>query len=337
MKPVYYSEYLQLDKILQAQEEESKKAGVRADDEMLFIVIHQAYELWFKQIIHELTIVREVFSKKEINDNSSDITNAYHRLQRIVKIQQVLLQQMDVLETMTPLDFLDFRDFLRPASGFQSMQFKIIEAQLGLPFQSRFGQEYYLSQLKSEDVAIIKKAEQEVPLIKLVNEWLERMPLLKNNGINEEEFWNNYASAYESGLLPNEKANMEGLQLLLLHKENYPAERQLSLAANRSALFIMMYRDYPLLHTPFLVLQSLLAIDEMLAQWRYRHMNMVQRMIGRRVGTGGSTGAAYLKGAADSHYIYKELADLTSYLMPRNRLPQLSEDLVKLLGYENGK
>jgi tryptophan 2,3-dioxygenase len=331
MEPVYYSSYLQLDKILDAQAEESKKHGVRADDEMLFIIIHQAYELWFKQILHEVNIAREIFAKPQISDNSADINNALHRLQRVVKIQQVLLQQMDVLETMTPLDFLDFRDFLRPASGFQSLQFKIMEAMLGLPFESRFGQQYYLSQLTPEDVEKVKNAEKEVSLLSLINDWLERMPFLQSGNLDVDDYWKQYRDLYQNTLQEGEKTNMSGFDLLLIDKENYPADRRLSLAANRSALFIMLYRDYPLLHAPYQILNVLLDIDEMLAQWRYRHMNMVQRMIGRRIGTGGSTGAAYLKGAADSHYIFKEIADLTSYLVQRNKLNELPKEVMDKL------
>src|SRR5580765_3972626 len=113
MKEVYYSDYLQLDKILNAQEPESSKVGLRADDEMLFIIIHQTYELWFKQILYELEIVRSIFSQQGINDNSPDIQISVHRLKRIVSILHVLVDQITILETMTPLDFLDFRNLLR--------------------------------------------------------------------------------------------------------------------------------------------------------------------------------------------------------------------------------
>jgi tryptophan 2,3-dioxygenase len=331
MKPVYYSEYLQLDKILNAQDPESAKAGITAHDEMLFIVIHQAYELWFKQILHELNIVRAIFKQDAINDLGADLSNAVHRLGRITKIQEVLLQQLDILETMTPLDFLDFRDYLRPASGFQSMQFKIIEAALGLPYTRRFGQEYYLSQLKPDDVAIIKEAEQQESLLSLINKWLSRMPVLSQANINQQSYWASYRQLYADGLLPNEQGNLEGFDLLLTNDSNV-ADRQLSQHANRHALFIMLYRDYPLMHLPYQLLNKLLDIDELLAQWRYRHMNMVQRMIGRRVGTGGSTGAHYLKNAADSHYIFKEIADITSYLVQRSKLPAPNKELLKVLG-----
>ncbi|MEZ5046089.1 MAG: tryptophan 2,3-dioxygenase family protein [Chitinophagaceae bacterium] len=335
MKPVYYSEYLQLDKILNAQEEESKKNGVRADDEMLFIIIHQSYELWFKQILHEVNIAREVFLKKNIHDNSADMHNVVHRLKRVVKILEMLVNKLSILETMTPMDFLDFRDFLRPASGFQSIQFKIMEALLGLPFDKRFGQQYYLSQLHQDDVNRVKNAEAETSLLVLVNDWLERMPFLTDKAYWETDlsFFEQYVTIYENSLQEGEKQNAEMLKKMFLHSEQYPSDRRLSMKANRAALFIMLYRDYPLLNMPYQFINTLLDIDELLAQWRYRHMNMVQRMIGRRIGTGGSTGADYLKAAADTHYVFKEFADLTSFLIQRNLLPTLPEALKQKLSF----
>lgn len=335
MKPVYYSEYLQLDKILNAQEEESKKNGVRADDEMLFIVIHQSYELWFKQILHEVGIVREIFLKQHIEDNSADMHVAVHRLRRVVKILEMLVNKLGILETMTPLDFLDFRDFLRPASGFQSIQFKIMEALLGLPFDKRFGQQYYLSQLNPLDVDRVKQAEKEISLLNLVNEWLQRMPFLKAGAYweNEDSFFEVYRSAYAASLQEGEKQNLQSFDLVFMQRDTYDNGRRLSLASNRAALFIMLYRDYPLLNAPYQFINALLDIDELLAQWRYRHMNMVQRMIGRRIGTGGSTGADYLKAAADTHYVFKEFADLTSFLIQRRLLPELPPKLEGMLKY----
>ena len=334
MKPVYYSEYLQLDKILNAQEEESKKNGVRADDEMLFIIIHQSYELWFKQILHEVGIVREIFLKQNIEENSSDMHTAVHRLKRVGIILQMLIDKITILETMTPLDFLDFRDFLRPASGFQSIQFKIIEALLGLPFDQRFGQQYYISQLNQTDIDLVKNAEKEVSLFSLVDQWLKRMPFLNNKSFWDEgeDFFDSYRLIYEASLQEGEKQNMAHFDEMFT-KKNESSTRRLSLESNRAALFIMLYRDFPLLNTPYQFINCLLDIDELLAQWRYRHMNMVQRMIGRRIGTGGSTGAHYLKNAADTHYIYKEFADLTSFLIQRNNLPDIPSKLAEVLGY----
>ncbi|RYG32855.1 MAG: tryptophan 2,3-dioxygenase, partial [Chitinophagaceae bacterium] len=142
-KPVYYSEYLQLDKVLQAQGPVSFTEGkTAAHDEMLFVVIHQAYELWFKQVLFEVQSVIDIMNQPVVNDNSPDLQKMVHRLNRVETILKVLVHQMDIMETMTPMDFLDFRDMLRPASGFQSIQFKILEAKLGLAFNHRHGQNY---------------------------------------------------------------------------------------------------------------------------------------------------------------------------------------------------
>jgi len=335
-KPVYYSEYLQLDKILNAQQPESAKEGVRADDEMLFIIIHQAYELWFKQILHELSIVRGIFSQENIENNAPDIHNSVHRLKRICGILEVAVMQMGILETMTPLDFLDFRDLLRPASGFQSIQFKMIEASLGLKYDQRHGKAYYLSQLTQADVDRVKQAESELSLLVLLDKWLARMPFVNNPeywGDHAGSFWNRYREAYVNSLSEGEMQNLKIFDAIFVSSDQYPGDRSFSVEATRNAMFIMLYRDQPLLQLPYELLSTLLEVDEQLSMWRHRHIHMVQRTIGKRVGTGGSTGAEYLRGAADSHYVFKELAELTSFLLPRNMLPELPASLVGDLGY----
>src|SRR5687767_4962640 len=102
--PLYYSDYLELDKILNSQHPKTAHLPSGAGDEMLFIIIHQAYELWFKQIIYELDLVRSIFAQDNINDNSGDMSKAVHKLKRIHTILQLLNQQVDILETMTPMD-----------------------------------------------------------------------------------------------------------------------------------------------------------------------------------------------------------------------------------------
>ena len=293
-KAVYYKDYLQLNKILDAQHPESFAEGKQpAHDEMLFIIIHQAYELWFKQILFEVNAVVETMNKPSLNDNSPELQTIVHRLKRVVTILKVLVQQIDIMETMTPMDFLDFRDMLRPASGFQSYQFKIIEAKLGLKFDQRHGQHYYTSQLKEEDITTIKEAEKENSILELINAWLERMPFIT------EEFWAKYEGIYVDGLADAEKNN-EAFFAEVFNAATKEGIRQLSPKACRSALFIMLYRGYPMLELPFQLLDTLQEIDNQLANWRNRHINMVQRMIGTRIGTGGSTGAGYLKAAMDS-------------------------------------
>jgi tryptophan 2,3-dioxygenase len=331
--PVYYSQYLQLDKILNAQEPESDKAGIKADDEMLFIIIHQTYELWFKQVLFELTVIRDIFQQSNIPNNSPDIYNCVHRMKRICKILEIAVSQMSVMETMTPLDFLDFRDLLRPASGFQSIQFKMIEATLGLAYDQRHGKNYYISQLNDGDITKVKEAESNVSLLVLLNKWLERMPYIHDNSYwgtdANTTFWTKYRAAYAATLMDVEQGNLKNFDMLFSPQGEYPSDRSMSCAANQSALFIMLYRDYPLMQLPFELLSTLLEIDELLSLWRQRHIHMVQRTIGKRVGTGGSSGAEYLKGAADKHHIFKEIAELNSFLLPRHSLPTLPDALVK--------
>jgi tryptophan 2,3-dioxygenase len=323
---MHYSDYLELEKILDSQHPESYKLGQPAHDEMLFIIIHQAYELWFKQVLHEVNSVREIMQKPEINDNSPELQTVVHRLSRTVTILKVLVHQVDIMETMTPMDFLDFRDMLRPASGFQSWQFKILEAYLGLKFGHRHGQEYYISQLRPEQVDIIKRAEADKSLLELVNEWLERIPLT-----DEERNWEEYRRVYMESLSEAEQGNRQYFEEMF--GDSSDPSRTLSPKACKAALFIMLYRGYPILQLPFQLLNNLLEIDEQLSTWRHRHMNMVHRMIGTRIGTGGSTGKDYLKGAADKHYIFAEIARLTSFLIERRKLPKLDPQVERRLGF----
>ena len=141
---MYYNDYLELNKILGAQHPESDKPDNKpAHDEMLFIIVHQAYELWFKQILFELNFVGKVFKKEKIDDNSEDMNLVRHRLHRVVKILELLNLQVGLMDTMTPLDFLEFRNLLNPSSGFQSVQFRLVEATLGLSMKDRHQSEYY--------------------------------------------------------------------------------------------------------------------------------------------------------------------------------------------------
>jgi len=339
---VHYSDYLKLEQILGAQSPESSRVGELAHDEMLFIVIHQAYELWFKQVLHEVDSVNQIMARPSINDNSPELQTVVHRLSRVVTILKVLVHQVDIMETMTPMDFLEFRDLLRPASGFQSWQFKIIEARLGLTFDARHGQEYYISQLREAQVEMIREAERKETLLNLVNTWLERMPFFDEAGNwanyqvlypgmpgETHVFWDDYRQVYTNSLSTLEAGNAAAFDQRILQE----GTGRLSARACRSALFIMLYRGYPLLHLPFQLLNNLLEIDEQLSTWRYRHMNMVHRMIGSRVGTGGSTGKDYLRGAVEKHFIFSEIASLTSFLIDRRSLPLLSKEMEKRLGF----
>ncbi|HRN36429.1 MAG TPA: tryptophan 2,3-dioxygenase family protein [Flavobacteriales bacterium] len=331
MSNVYYPDYLQLERLLSSQELESDKLGQHAHDEMLFIIIHQAYELWFKQLLYEVGSVIEIFEDGQIDDNAGELNIAVHRMRRVNTIVDLLVKQLGILDTMTPLDFLDFRDMLRPASGFQSMQFKILEARLGLRMEDRFGKQYYTSQLHPEHKAQIEALENKTTLVELVNAWLERMPFLDPRyWPGKEQFFDRLGALYVGSLVKGEEQNAE------LWKEIFVTgggKRKFSAKAARSGLFIMMYRDQPLFQQPFRFLDSLVELDNGMARWRARHVDMVHRMIGLRLGTGGSTGKGYLRGAMDHHYVFKELADLGSFLFERRKLPPLPAELRKAVGF----
>lgn len=342
---LHYDEYLQLDKILNAQSPESFKEGKEyAHDEMLFVVIHQTYELWFKQVQFEIDSISKIMGNETLNDNM-DLSIIVHRLKRITVILKILVSQIDILETMTPMEFLSFRDEVRPASGFQSWQFKKIEASLGLKFDHRHGQQFYSSQLKKAEVDILKEAENAVSLLEKINGWLERMPF-----INDEKYWQNYQPVSGNTASPKFWNDCEYLFLKNLPEadtnnqtafkktfNNEPTieNRTLSAKACRSAFFICLFREYPLLEMPFQLLDTLLEIDNQLGSWRYRHVNMVKRMIGDRSGTGGSSGIDYLKAAMDKHYIFKEVALINSFLFNKKMLPALPVELVEKLCYRD--
>jgi len=341
-KDVYYGDYLQLGKVLSAQQPESALNGNEAHDEMLFIVIHQAYELWFKQVLHELNSVVRILGQPEVDDNSPDIFTVVHRLKRVATIWELAIHQIDVIETMTPLDFLDFRDDLRPASGFQSYQFKLVEAVMGLKFDDRHGKLFYKQHLRPEHIAMVEMVEKEQSLIQLVNRWLERMPFFKleywndypdSDEIINHPFWSEYLKAYRTTLGSQDDGDLKSFKEAMFEEA---AKGRLSTKANRAALFIMLYRDYPLLQIPFQLLDTLIAIDDLMSTWRTRHISMVRRMIGGRAGTGGSTGAKYLTESRDKHLIFTELASLNSFLIMRNNVPVLPDKLKSTLGFSQG-
>ena len=184
-----YSQYLQLDKILDAHAPLSDKLEEPIHDETLFIIIHQIYELWFKQIIHEIDSIIKHFSQETITE--ANINTVVTRLDRINNIQKISNQQISVLMTMTPMDFLEFRDLLNPASGFQSAQFRIIENALGLKIDRRlkFSKKDYKEFLSKPEKDLVERYENKKSIFDLVENWLERTPFLESEEFN---FWNSY-------------------------------------------------------------------------------------------------------------------------------------------------
>ena len=349
-REAYYADYLKLDQLLTAQQPESARRGRPAHDEMLFIIVHQAYELWFKQILHELDRIQADFGGDVVEDEY--LGRIVRGLERIVEILKLLIQQLEVLETMTPLDFLDFRDFLFPASGFQSVQFRLIEIRLGLALEARvnYAGKPFDETLAAADKARVASAEQGPKLIDQLDGWLSRTPFVHRP---DYDFSLEYRKAVKQ-MLEEDAARVRANAALSLEQREAQASRiegsleefraifapasgpsawQMSRAAVQAALFIIVYRDRPVLQLPFRLLAALMNVEELLTLWRYRHALMVQRMIGVKIGTGGSAGHDYLRDTAARHRIFSDLFRLSTYLIPRSRLPRLPRELEDAMGY----
>ena len=247
-----YGSYLRLSTLLDSQHLESDPP---AHDELLFITIHQVYELWFKQLLHEATAARDAMSRGEL-------WWAQHLLARMQVIERVLVHQVDVLETMTPQDFLEFRQRLAPASGFQSVQFRELEFRSGAKDPS------YVERFRGLTDA-------------------EREHLDKR--LAEPSLWDAFLDVLRARDLP---AGSDDEVLASLR----------TVAHDRSQ------------YAPvWAVAEALLQHDELAANWRARHVTMVERMIGGKSGTGGSSGAPYLRSRLGLKY-YPLLWDLRSEL-----------------------
>ncbi|KAI5940887.1 Tryptophan 2,3-dioxygenase [Manis javanica] len=193
-----YGNYLHLEKVLNAQELQSEIKGNKIHDEHLFIITHQAYELWFKQILWELDSVREIFQNGHVRDERN-MLKVVTRMHRVTVILKLLVQQFSVLETMTALDFNDFREYLSPASGFQSLQFRLLENKIGVLQSLRvpYNRRHYRDNFRGEENELLLKSEQEKTLLQLVEAWLERTPGLEPHGFN---FWGKFEKNIVEGL-----------------------------------------------------------------------------------------------------------------------------------------
>lgn len=347
--PLQYHDYLGLQNLTNSQKLRSEELGTKAHDEMLFIIVHQVYELWFRQIIWELDSALENFSKDHVSEEAVSV--ASKRLNRVVLILRHILGQIDILETMTPMDFLDFREYLYPASGFQSFQFRLIETKLGLKIEDRvaFNQTPFYNHLHPDQKQLMMDALNHPTLLESIEKWLERMPFLASENFS---FWDEYKKAVEQMFANDietiktnprlsEEEKQKNIQMMNgalkmsqsifdegmfkeLQKTNY---FQMSFKAIKSALMIQLYRDQSLFHAPYQVMMHLLDIDELLTQWRYRHALMAHRMLGKKIGTGGSSGHDYLKSATEKHKIFNDFFNLSTFLIPRSKVPELPAQL----------
>jgi tryptophan 2,3-dioxygenase len=248
-----YGSYLKVSELLSLQHLLSDPP---AHDELLFIIVHQAYELWFKQLLFELTSVRDLMME-------GDAHQPKHLLERAHSIERVMIAQVPVIESMSPQDFLEFRQHLAPASGFQSIQFREVE---------------FLSGLKDENY---------VGRLVLSDDEEKRL----RARLDEPTLWDAFSALLETRGLPmpadDDDKRIESLLRVARGRREFAEEFYLS--------------------------EALLTHDELFALWRQHHVLMVERQIGSKTGTGGSTGASYLRTTLEKRF-FPELWDLRSYL-----------------------
>jgi len=260
-RAVTYGSYLRVDDLLALQQPRSTGPE---HDELLFIVIHQVYELWFKELLHELDRVRELLT-------ADDTHRAQHTLKRILTILKVLVAQLDILETMTPLEFKSFRARLEAASGFQSDQFRQIEFVLGA----------------KNDKAIHRFPEG------------SRAQAALTRRYNEPTVWDAFLHylAREGYAIPASQLSRD----VTTRAEPAPGVQ---------AVLIELYRRDP---KNAELCERLVDLDEGMQEWRYRHVKMVERTIGAKAGTGGSTGAEYLRNTI-GHSLFPDLWEIRARL-----------------------
>jgi len=342
-----YTEYLCLDGLLK-----NVHPASNVHDEHLFIVVHQVYELWFTQIIFELDSLREIFMSPKVDDRLMLKINT--RLQRVVKILTVLVDQIKILETMTPMDFSDFRIHLKSSSGFQSFQFRLIENKLGVLKDNRisYNQQDYGNVFEGEMRQALEESEKSPSVFKLVEAWLERNPGLEDSNIC---FWQKFEvncrrwfeeqSKLDADVSDPELKeslhraylkNKENFETILV-EEKYEAklakgDRTLSWKALKGALMIYYYRDELLFHEPYQMMSLLMDIDSLMIKWRSNHVMLVQRMLGTKAGSGGSSGYQYLRATVSDRYkAFLDFFNLSNYLVPREYIPQINTSVRRKL------
>ena len=331
MKKQYYADYLSLDKLLDCQQTQTADP---AHHEHLFIVTHQAYELWFQQILSDLTRICALFDTVPLTDEK--LIQIDQHLGRIIAVWTLLIEQIKVLETLDTSDFLTFRDALVPASGFQSVQFKCIETKLGLGVEERlpFDQQAIASRLSKSDLAKLEQAGQQKTLLEQIDNWLARMPFMAQK---DYVFWQDYQKEAQNvyqrekniieknTTLTKEESEKE-LQMLSMNQAQFEAiwdesayqklGFKLSQQAFQAALFIHCYHAHPKLAIPHQFLQKLTKLDHLIQTWRFQHAELVRRIIGRKIGTGGTSGYRYLEQNRNHVRFFAELGTIATFLLP---------------------
>ena len=265
--PLSYNRYLRVADLIGLQD---CLSDPRHHDELLFITVHQAYELWFKQILHEIDAAISLM-------NEDRPAAAARAMRRVVEIEKLLVTQIHILETMTPINFLGFRDQLNPASGFQSMQFREIE------FVSGQKQESLLQEFRDDEFASVR-LQKRLAAPSLADAF--------------------YAALQRRGL--DAPANAAGEQSA---ESEDPKKRY----ENRTRAALEILTHFEERYEEFQLAEALLEHDEYFSLWRSHHIKMVERMVGTKRGTGGSEGVGYLRTTLDKKF-FPELWEARTYL-----------------------
>lgn len=353
-----YSDYLKLPRLLALQ------GGVDGDDrritsdELLFVVVHQTDELWFKLILRELEQVRDLFARDLVPETS--LAAAARGLRRAIRAFELATAQFALIETMTPRDFLDFRDKLLPASGFQSPQFREIEILLGLDDAQRlpFGSEKSVldalaprpGETDWARARVAARMGDRPTFREALERWLGRtpidgsMPSDAGDAAAIARFVDAFLAAHEREVRAALKeASAQAVDAAVvprpspLIEERYLAEIEAARAFLRVAdpvrrrvrvatLFIESYRELPLLAWPREVLDLTVQLEQSILVWRQRHVRMVERMIGRRIGTGGSTGVDYLEATALRYRVFPDMWSVRTFLLRKSAVPPLANE-----------
>jgi tryptophan 2,3-dioxygenase len=351
--PTYW-DYLRLDRLLALQGGLDDDEGALMPDELHFIVVHQAFELWFKLILRELRLARDHLAAPRVPEEK--IPYVVHHLRRVNRILELAADQFRVMETLTPQDFLAFRDKLIPASGFQSFQLREMEIVLGLDATARqaYGGSDPLEHVRSVAAGSpggllawrrIEAASREKSLRAAMHDWLGRTPVHGSSPGDPDDdgvvdrFLGDYlaalarSNAEKHARLAAAFGNPDAIARQLAESEARAREFLLALdvaeaerpAARRvrsGVLFIESYRELPLLAWPRVLIDTVVELEELLVLWRTRHARMVERVIGRRPGTGGSAGVEYLD-QTTRYRIFTELWAVRTILLPKELLPAL--------------
>jgi tryptophan 2,3-dioxygenase len=353
-KPTAYWDYIKVEELLSLQTGiESSEANL-ANDEVMFITIHQIDELWFKLILRELVTVRNLFARPKVPEQS--LASAVRSMRRIVELLGHVAHHFSLMETMTTRDYLDFRDKLNPASGFQSAQMREIEILMGLHEGSRvpLGNEgSYKLALRSHDgtsSSASRRVEARLAdrpsLHDAIHEWLYRTPIQGSLPTDADDsnrvrgFIEGYleshrratqqalALAKTDALTPADETRLEARYAkegtdarAFLFAEDAPEAERAKVSRVRAALvFIESYRELPLLAWPREVVDTIVAMEQAFVLFRQRHARMVERIIGRRTGTGGSAGVDYLDQTALRYRIFRDVWAVRTILVKKGEL-----------------